>query len=972
MRILSLEFVAFVVVLGFFYTGCSDEQVVSCRDDRDCGAVGHCVAGQCRWERRDGGVVKESLSSEEWEKRNKDEDVTRDVIRERKQVRDEGHAVQCRNGETRSCYTGPEGTLGRKPCRAGIQRCVNGHWEARCQGEILPPLERCNGKDDDCDGQIDESFPENVCTKGRAKGPCRQGKPICKGGMLYCEAIYKARSEICGNGIDDDCDGIVDGPPCACPAGKKRACYTGATGCVYNAGIYRCHGRCRAGIQICDASGKAGSCQGQILPIAEVCNGKDDDCDGIADETFPQKGKACQVVGRLGECSKGKYACVKGHLICQGSQPISEICGDKKDNDCDGAIDEGCSSSGCHVGSKRACYSGPKGTNHVGVCIEGVQICQKNGRWSSCQGEVLPAKEICDNKDNDCDGIIDDGGVCFICKPGQKRSCYTGNPKTRHVGNCRDGIHLCQSNGQWPSHYCPNEVLPTKEVCNGKDDDCDGLTDEEGVCVQCKPGQKRSCYSGRKGSLGVGICRAGYQYCSSRGKWLTRCVGEVTPTFEVCNGKDDDCDGTTDEGGVCGACRPGAKRSCYGGRKGSQGVGICKAGIQVCSKSRQWGPCQGEIRPQVERCDGKDNDCDGAVDESFIGKGRPCQTHGTGKGACAYGSSQCSNGRIICVANRPASYDKCGDKIDNDCDGAVDESCGMAYNYALIRHDGLIRFQRGVRTPTTPQGQPVNPRSSKGVYRLFLKGVHAYQYGVPIVVPLSRQVRLISWSRGGLPSLNYEMLAFWARDINGHLVDTSFAVVAAKGGVYARITAGGAATHVYPNSSAVSVKRVAVGRYLVKTKAFQSISTTPVLLSFMGESNFGYVTYKAVSTSGAFEIQVRDGHGRLMDNSCAFWLPDPQNSIWAIMRLRKLVRQGPESRQKITFSSGSSLHVAPANYRFGHTAAFFSLESSSFATATGLDENNRFRLFQFSLTPQGSTAKAQPNLSQGYSFLFVN
>jgi len=80
----------------------------------------------------------------------------------------------------------------------------------------------------------------------------------------------EARVESC-NGIDDDCDGRIDNPEQL----GISPCYTGDTNDLL-------HGECRFGINRCSRG--MWSCEGQVAPRQEVCNGKDDNCDGIVDE----------------------------------------------------------------------------------------------------------------------------------------------------------------------------------------------------------------------------------------------------------------------------------------------------------------------------------------------------------------------------------------------------------------------------------------------------------------------------------------------------------------------------------------------------------------------------------------------------------------------------------------------------------------------------------------------------------------
>lgn len=96
-------------------------------------------------------------------------------------------------------------------------------------------------------------------------------------------------------------------------------------------------GECAKGKLQC----KEGSltCLSDYSPIDEVCNGKDDDCNGTIDENIPFLGADCVVEEKQGECVKGKQACNAGKFVCeQFQQPTKPVC-NGKDNDCDGLID---------------------------------------------------------------------------------------------------------------------------------------------------------------------------------------------------------------------------------------------------------------------------------------------------------------------------------------------------------------------------------------------------------------------------------------------------------------------------------------------------------------------------------------------------------------------------------------------------------------------------------------------------------
>ena len=183
----------------------------------------------------------------------------------------------------------------------------------------------------------------------------------------------------------------------------------------------------------------------------------------------------------------------------------------------------------------------------------------------------------------------------------------------------------------------------------------------------CQPGQVQACYTGPATTRSKGVCRDGQRQCV-QGNWADKCLGEVLPSAEVCDAKDNNCDGQIDEG--C-ECKPKDARSCYNGPANTLGKGVCKAGSQACDATGRWGACVGESKPQAEVCDGKDNDCDGKIDDNPIGSNAACKT---GKqGLCQEGRTVCTSGRSSCKQILQASPEVCDGK-DNDCDGKIDDN----------------------------------------------------------------------------------------------------------------------------------------------------------------------------------------------------------------------------------------------------------------------------------------------------------
>jgi len=228
-----------------------------------------------------------------------------------------GEQPECEERDTQSCTTGLPGI-----CEAGSQLCgADGHW-GDCKGNEQPGKETCDGVDNDCDSSIDEDLGTITC----GAGVCQVTVDLCVGGQV-CECEPgEPGEEICGDGLDNDCDGEVD-EGCECAPGKTQSCYAGPTG---TEGV----GCCKAGTQTCDVNGQWGDCMDDVSPSDEVCDDLDNDCDGSVDEGLGT------ITCGVGECEVTVDACVGGEeQECVPGQPANEMC-DGLDNDCDGKIDE--------------------------------------------------------------------------------------------------------------------------------------------------------------------------------------------------------------------------------------------------------------------------------------------------------------------------------------------------------------------------------------------------------------------------------------------------------------------------------------------------------------------------------------------------------------------------------------------------------------------------------------------------------
>jgi len=545
--------------------------------------------------------------------------------------------------------------------------------------EVHPDApERCDGLDNDCDGEIDEDLAElwHIDADGDGFGDpdltidsCDPGEGWVEPAMATdCDdgdaAVNPDAEEVC-NGVDDDCDGAVD-------EDLESTFYADADGDGFgdpDAMLYGCE---PAAGYTTDASDCDDANSGIHPDADELCDTLDNDCDGLIDDADPSIGDASTWYtdadgDGYGDDGSSTTACEQP----SGTAALGGDCDDADPAYNPGAVEDDCTDPNDYNCDGSTGYADDDGDG-----------------WAACEdcddtdAAVSPdGTEVCNGVDDDCDGAVDEDDAADA-------STWYADADGDGYGDAASTDTACSA----PSGYvgvatdCDDgdaTVNPAAaEACNGVDDDCDGSTDE---------GVLDSFYADADGD-GYGDAGSAVEDCTAPSGYVADDAdcddgdAAVNPAAsEACNGVDDDCDGTVDEADAADA------GTWYQDLDGD-GYGDAAAATVSCDQPSGYvgdaTDCDdgdGAVNPAAtELCDAVDNDCDGTVDEDDADDASTWYADADGDGygdagdattACnqpsgtVADSTDCDDGD---TAVNPAGVESC-DGIDNDCDGTVDE-----------------------------------------------------------------------------------------------------------------------------------------------------------------------------------------------------------------------------------------------------------------------------------------------------------
>ncbi|HZS38743.1 MAG TPA: MopE-related protein [Polyangia bacterium] len=453
-------------------------------------------------------------------------------------------------------------------------------------------VEACDGLDNDCNGVTDDGFGfPNYATDKNNCGACGN---VCnlQGAVSVCKAGAGGKG-VCG--VDHCINNGTDTYKFnAATAGGKTE---DQIGCNYHCPV--------ASTTVTAGSNDCMNTACSFPP--EVCDGIDNNCNFLIDDSPTDVGGQCAslcpgglLANCVGECKPGTIVCSSGVKICQNlpgaKGPMPEVC-DTLDNDCNGITDDGfgfpnynvdakncgvcnhvcnlahatnkcvtdnaidptgkgvCEVLQCNAGFNYAPLS-PKAGDPAGTCTGGPPGPENGpsgvGCYYTCP--VNPqAPESCDGKDNNCDGCVDNGLTVPANFCNNTTGVCSGVPVQATCAAAPCIALSCTGASGWKCDYTkvPNVNLdangnlsPVETFCDKLDNNCNGVTDTDGFPGVFSP-PTTVC------SAGVGACRnSGFTQCNPMNKLQSGCFDQqATPqpvTASPANARDESCNGKDD------------------------------------------------------------------------------------------------------------------------------------------------------------------------------------------------------------------------------------------------------------------------------------------------------------------------------------------------------------------------------------------------------------------------------------------